>query len=151
MGSSNAYTECYGQTFYGILDISTPRFGKVLNISRSVDILPLKHIYFWSLCQRASDGIYVIGRGDNPDPQSTGRAQISWKHVRAQTINHIIIFLFLGLCQFIWYTVNDPWGYIINFRNRINQVRNIFVWLYWSSLPPFMASFIWVTLYSAQL
>lgn len=40
VGSSDAYTKCYGQKLYGILDISTPRFGKLLNISRSVDILP---------------------------------------------------------------------------------------------------------------
>lgn len=42
MGSSDAYTECYGQNLYGILDISTPRFGKLLNISRCVDIPTLK-------------------------------------------------------------------------------------------------------------
>lgn len=40
------YTECYGQTLYGILDISTTKFGKLLNISRSVDIPTLKTYIF---------------------------------------------------------------------------------------------------------
>lgn len=60
IGSSDSYTECYWQIVYGILDISTPRSGKLLNISRSVDIPTLKtYIYICSLCQslRASNGI----------------------------------------------------------------------------------------------
>lgn len=51
------YTECYGQNMYGILDISTHRFGKLLNISRSVDIPTLKTYVFLFLVSRASDGI----------------------------------------------------------------------------------------------
>lgn len=49
MGSSDSYAGRYWQNVYGILDISTPGFEKLLNISRSVDIPTLKHIYFCSL------------------------------------------------------------------------------------------------------
>lgn len=29
MWSTDAYTECYGQHLYGILDLSTPKFWKI--------------------------------------------------------------------------------------------------------------------------
>lgn len=150
MGSSDTYTECSGQNLYGILDISTHRFGKLFNISRSVDTPTLKTYIFWFLVSR---GIrWYIGQW--PRWWSWPLINRKCPHIlktRDSPTHKSYILLFLVPCRFIWYTVNDPLGNVNNFRNRNNQAINIFVWLYGSSLPPLMASFIWETLYSPQL